>query len=173
MMTMTLFYILALTILATLFSTLKNIFVLKYGGIYKYLFTTLDQVFYILTVGLIVNDLTNIYYILAFVLGKNIGVWLADLIARAIVKRVYLVTVYTTNHTDELEAYILDEGYSYNLMRGASKYRDSRDMFKVHISSKDKKRFFKDLYHILGKEPVCDIIEVSVTGKIKDRVDRR
>lgn len=168
---LTILYICVLTILATIFGTLKNIFVIKYSGSWKYIFTTLDQLFYIATVGIIVNDLKNITYVIFFIIGKNIGVFLADIIASTIVRKVYLITLYTTNHTDILEDYILQKGFSYNLVRGACKYRDSRDMFKIHISSKDKKRFFKDLRTILGKEPVCDIIEVTVTGKIKNRVE--
>lgn len=167
----TLFYILILTTIATIFGTLKQIFVVKYDGFWKYVFTTIDQLFYIFTVGIIVNDLKNAWYVVAFVVGKNIGVFLADVVSSRLMRKVYLVTLFTTNHTEEIEGYLLEKELSYNLVKSTSKHRKTHDMFKIHLPSKIRKKFFKDIKNILGKEPVCDITEVSVTGKLKEKID--
>lgn len=139
--------------------TLRTTFVVKGKKIQSSLLAFLEGIIYIISLGIVFNDLTNFFNIGAYILGFGLGIYLGGIIEEKLAIGYRSVHVNLTNYNESLINCLRDLNFGVTLYEGEGINNEKR--YKLEIVSHRKReselisliKSFEDNAFIVSYEP--------------------
>ena len=167
--TITLVILFILTLISSTTGNLKNILLVKGSKIQKYLITGLDSFIYAYLLKSISSG-DGFISVIVFVLGKVLSIYFTDLIFNKTSNTVYKCNVFLNSfEASGLEVFLFANNISFSRVNETFLHSE-RVRVSVHVTRQQYNKMLEYLKSIGINEPTLDISEVTVKGKIANRV---
>ena len=150
--------------------TIKSIFVTKQVGAPAYIASFIDAIIYAFVLKSFSSD--GYVAIIAYVLGRIIGMAIGNVIEKRIAIGVNDINLYVKDEITmlDLQYIFLDKGFSTTATIGMIDEEHKRYCLNVHVARKDMSEFYTILKRMNIKKPTMTVKELkTVTGKIQER----
>lgn len=164
--------ILLLNIVSSSLANLKTIFLTKQSGKITYFVTLIDATMY----SLVLKSFSSSGYlsIIAYVLGKLVGIFVAEKIENKLAIGIIDVKLYVGSEEkmELIQESLIDNGFSSTAQIGYIDKNTKRYSLNIQLQRKSLKEL-KSLLSILGiEDPTMVIQDVKrVSGKISERIE--
>ncbi|MGL5087491.1 MAG: DUF5698 domain-containing protein [Clostridium sp.] len=113
--------------------TLRTTFVVKGKKIQASFVALLEAIIYILSLGIVFSDLTNIYNIIAYVVGYGLGIYIGGCVEEKLALGYRSVHVNLTNNNQELTNYLRSINFGVTSFFGEGINAEKR--YRLEITS--------------------------------------
>lgn len=159
----------SLTLFSSVLGNLKTITMLKGNSFQKYILTFFDAMMF----AFIMKNISKgegLYFIMAYVLGRVIGMIITDKLENKVINTVYLSHLYLPlSNLQEIQEYLLMNNISFTKFEG--EFLDkARYLLTIHLNEIQKINLLNKLKDLGIENPNIDFTELKkVSGNIQKR----